>query len=247
MICLTYVTDQAWYDTCALPLQKTFHYFHPDQPFDIITGEKVKDVFSDSDNHNIRHVKPFILQEYVEQYQRVVIFDADQLVVGPLTELFMLDWELCGVRSNDDLGISRPLGAFATPKISWQNYLNCGLSGVGSMDAIRLWQQYNKTMTTHMNDAEQGTWNEVFHSGKFNSVLLDPVDGDVIYGAAANYAHWRYMDLVEEKITLNLTGKPKWVKILHRAGVGGIGSPFGKFAADYFKPDVWARIQEILA
>lgn len=247
MIVLTYVTDQTWYDACALPLKKSFHYFHPDLPFRIITGEEVQEVFCADQNHNIRHAKPFILERYVREYGTVILLDADQLIVGPLDELLNTDWELCGVRSNDDLGISRPVGEFSTPRIPWQQYLNCGLCGISSLSAIQLWQQYNKTLAPHMGDAEQGTWNEVFYSGQFNSVLLDPVDADVIYGTAANYAHWRYMDYREGKIWLDLINHPKWVKILHRAGVGGIGSPYDKFHSQFFKPEVYAFIQKVLS
>ena len=246
MIFLTYVTDQAWYDACAIPLQRSFHYFHPEIEFKIIGGGSVNQAFCEDSNHNIRHAKPFILQPYVEEYGKVVILDADQLIVGPLTELLETDWELCGVRSNDDTGVSRPVGPFATSKIPWERYLNCGLCGIGNIEAIHLWQNYNKTMAPPMGDAEQGTWNEVFYSARWNSVLLDPVESDVIYGTSANYAHWRYMDYHDGKIWLDLTGQPKWVKILHKAGVGGIGSPKDKFHPNYFKPEVWSFIQEIL-
>jgi hypothetical protein len=235
IIFATYITYDSWKRECAEPLMRSFKYFHPEVPFKIFEGAEVNNVVADDQNQNIRFLKPSLGKRLRKDYRRVVLLDADQLVVGPLTELIDSEWDVAGVRSNDDLGRSLPLGAFCTPKIPWEEYLNCGLCGIADPNAWDQWERFNKTINPHMGDAEQGTWNEVFHSGGYRKNLLDPVGGDVIYGTAANSAHWGSLRVAEEKIILNLTGKAKWVKILHKAGCGHIGSPSGKFSFDFDK------------
>jgi len=242
----TYITDIGWKEHCALPLERSFHYFHPDIPFKIIEGNEVNNLFCKDDvNRNIRFSKPLLGKKLFKDYDRIILMDADQLVTGPLTELIDSQWELAGVRSNDDQGRSRPLGAFCTPKIPWERYLNCGLCGVGKPSAWDKWDYLNRNHNPHMEDAEQGTWNELFYSGEYQTKLLDPVDQNIIYGVAANSAHWNSLYIEDNKIMLNLTGTPKWVKVLHRAGVGGIGAPYNKFEDSRFHPDVAAYLRRI--
>lgn len=245
IIFATYVTNDNWKQDCAEPLMRSFKHFHPEIPFKIFEGNEVNNVVASDGNQNIRFLKPSLGKRLCNDYKKVILLDADQLIVGPLTELINSEWEVAGVRSNDDLGRSLPLGAFCTPKIKWEEYLNCGLCGIANAKAWNQWEHFNKTTSPHMGDAEQGTWNEVFHSGKYNKKLLDPVDGNFIYGTAANSAHWGSLRMDEDKVILNLTGKPKWVKVLHRAGCGHIGNSCGKFSFD-FEANVANYIQRIL-
>jgi len=247
IIFATYVTDQRWMDYCAIPLQKSFLRFHPNIPFVIFQGDEVNNVFDGEPTRNIRFLKPSLGKRLSPGYEKVVLMDADQLVVGPLTELLEDNSGVAGIRSNDDNGVSLPCGAFRTPKIPWQIYLNCGLCAVSDHRVWEHWDKLNRTQSPHMNDAEQGLWNEVFYSGQYTTKLLDPVDSGVIYGTAANSHHWRKLYLENDKIMLNLAGKPKWVKILHRAGVGHIGPPENKFSADNFNPAVAEYIRKVSA
>jgi hypothetical protein len=243
----TYVTNNEWKKECAEPLMRSFKYFHPTIDFKIFEGNQVNGVFDKSDqNRNIRLLKPSLGKQIREQGKKIVLLDADQVILAPLTELIESEWELSGVRSNDDFGVSRPCGAFCTPKISWKQYLNCGLCGVGNYKAWDEWDHLNRTHNPHMGDAEQGCWNELFYCGKYQTKLLDPVDSTVIYGTAANFAHWNSLSFKDNKVILNITGIEKRVKILHRAGVGHIGSPQDKFHKSFFSDkNVYNFIKEI--
>lgn len=235
----TYVTNDDWKIKCAIPLRKSFKKFHKNLPFIIFQSNQVNNIFDTNPNRNIRFSKPLLGKQLTDKYKKIILLDADQLIVGPLDELIEDNSDLAGVRSNDDGGMSIPCWAFETPKIPWQKYLNCGLCSVKNHNAFDLWDKLNRTITPYMKDAEQGTWNELFYSKQFTTTLLDPVNSSVIYGTAANSHHWNrlYID-DKERIILNLTGIPKHVKILHRAGVGRIGSPDDKFRRNMFSKEI---------
>ena len=247
IIFATYVTDNEWRTACAEPLMRSFKYFHPDIPFRIFEGDEVNNVFDGEPTQNIRFLKPSLGKRLEKDYERVVLLDADQLIVGPLTELLEDNSGVAGVRSNDDNGVSLPCGAFCTPKIPWQEYFNCGLCAVKDHRVWDHWDQLNRSHPSHMNDAEQGQWNEVCFSGRYSRKVLDPVDGDVIYGTAANSHHWGQLYLDNDRIGLKLKDRAKWVKILHRAGVGHIGAPHNKFDDNYFKPEVAEFLRKVKA
>jgi len=245
IIFATYVTSQEWKNHCAEPLEKSFRKFHPDLEFRIFEGSEVNNIFDGEPTKNIRFLKPSLGKRLKDEYEKVVLLDADQLIAGPLTELLEDNSGVAGIRSNDDNGVSLPCGHFQTPKIPWQIYLNCGLCAVSDHRVWDHWDKLNRTQAPHMNDAEQGLWNEVFYSGLYTKKLLDPVDSDIIYGTAANSHHWKKLYLHENKLMLNLAGKPKWIKILHRAGVGHIGPPENKFADYNFTPEVAAYVRSL--
>ena len=247
----TYVTDSEWRKLCAEPLERSFKRFHPDIPFVILEGDDVNNVFNSDPTQNIRFLKPFLGKKLRDQYERVILMDSDQMVVAPLTELFENEAEVAGVRSNDDNGVSLPMGAFHSPDIPWQEYLNCGLVSIAKYEAWDHWEKLNRGPGPHMNDAEQGHWNTLFHCGKYSKKLLDPVDSNIIYGTAANSHHWHKLYMEDGKVYLNLCGTPKHVKLLHRAGVGHIAHPSFqtasgyKFSADNFRRDVAKFVEEV--
>jgi hypothetical protein len=240
IIFATYVTDKEWLKHCAKPLERSFKFFHPNIPFKIFRPGQVNKIFCEkNETRNIRFSKPFLGEQLKDKYKKIVLLDADQLIVGPLTELLTDESELAGVRSNDDTGISLSCYSFETPKISWKEYLNCGLCSISNPEAWDVWKNLNNKHKPYMRDAEQGCWNELFHSKKFSATLLDPIDKDVIYGTAANFHLWNKLSLnKKDQIVFNFLGKTKQVKILHRAGSGGIGTPFDKFKRNLFSPAI---------
>lgn len=247
VVVATFVTDDQWEEVYARPLERSFKYFHPDIPFVILRGSDINNLFDSNDaTRNIRFSKPLMGKKLAIDYKLVVLLDADQLILAPLTELFEdKSFELAGVRSNDDNGVSLPVGAFKTPKISWQQYLNCGLVAVRNPNAWDDWDRLNRTQPPYMNDAEQGLWNEVFYSKKYKTKLLDPITEPVIFGTAANRAHWSKLYMADGYITLKLKDVPRHVKILHKAGVGHIAEPRPAFVAENFQQPVFEYIQRV--
>lgn len=205
-------------------------YFHPDIPFVNFGTKEINKCFSD---HGVdwKTIHPFISYPLLEQYDLVVHFDADCMITAPLTEILEGDYDVAGVRNNDDYGVRK--GKMGIHDHHW---LNAGCVACRSKEFYSEWCSLNKSMARHVPDEEQGILNHLFWKGKYKNKLLDPKDKMVYYGLSNVYStydnkipmpdwikksynmnHWESWKNIRE-INNQLILDNKVVKILHQAG-----------------------------
>ena len=66
---------------------------------------------------------PFWGQKLAQDFDPVIHLDADSIVVDSLPELLRGDFDVAGVRNNDDFGDL----SFTCPGVPVHEYMNCGL------------------------------------------------------------------------------------------------------------------------
>ena len=66
---------------------------------------------------------PFWGQKLAQDFDLVIHLDADSIVVDSLPELLWGDFDVAGVRNNDDFGDPN----FTCPGVAVHEYMNCGL------------------------------------------------------------------------------------------------------------------------
>jgi Methyltransferase domain len=228
-----------WYEPVgARKLKNSSRFFHPNIEMNI-AGNKVLD--------EIRKKYPWsgwdtfngpVSEYFAYKYDMVVHFDADCIITGTLDDILVGDFELAGVRNNNDDGQASGMGTFGNhiPGIDarWQ-YLNCGLVASRRPDFWREFIDRNKAELSKWGFAEQDIWNFIFWSGKYKTKVLDPPEKNVFYGIAAQrpnlYDSWRELYMKDGK----LMHRQKVVKIIHHAG--GHGLPKLQYQ-NYVKPEV---------
>jgi len=246
IIFATYVTDENWLNICAKPLEKSFKYFHPDVPFRIFLPNEVNGKFSVDPQANIRNLKPLLGKQLRDQYKKVILLDADQIVVGPLNRIMEEDFDIVGIRNNTDWNTAGGMQGFCTPQISWQMYVNGGLTGIANYSAWDKWDHLNRNHLPGVDD-EQSTFNELFYHFGYKSSLLDPIESLVHYGVSAPAPSWVGTFMEGDKIMIDMRGYIREMKIFHPAGGGYIAPCTGKFSLDeWFPKDVSIRIKEII-
>jgi hypothetical protein len=245
----TFVTDEEWKEKCAVPLMNSSRYFHPEIPFKIFTLEEIH---KESADVSIGNCKAVIGKLLSNEYDLVVILDADSIITAQLDEILEADYQIAGVRNRSDHGsvhFADP-AIFQIPNIcTMDEYMNAGLVASRAIEFFNDWDALKEVKRF---DLDQGTLNMVAYSGKYKLKVLDPIGKPYYYGVANTYGDstawdsWKSIQLVDSKLWLkNKSNVNKQVKILHKAGSGKSSPPGEKFAKDIFKPEVFDFIQMI--
>jgi hypothetical protein len=178
------------------------------------------------------------------QYNTITHIDADVLIVDKLDELFDDSTDARAGRCNSDTNLAGTNIGFAWDGIPWQKYLN---SGIHSITGQVFWDAWYAADVDHITSAplgENGTFNQIFYSGKFRTTLLDPIEQPVHYGTSCQYGtkthwdSWKEIKVINDHLEIN----NKRIKMLHIAG-GGTHKPE---LNTLFNPDVLDFINIII-
>lgn len=234
----TNISDEYYHSMGGSNLEKSAKYFHPDIPFFTYKSAAVKEL-------GIPHglVMPFILNKLIDEYDMVVRFDADSLIVGPLDELLAATkYEVIGVRNNNDFekaGKDNPIAQF---NVSTFDYLNAGLVATTSKAFVEEWMRVNLAVGIMLPFVEQTVLNGIVKN--YKTLIVDGLEKDIYYGVSCLHGgitHWdSWKDIVVEDGALKL--RRKTIKVLHHAG----GFMPHKLGLYMFSDEARVRIEEII-
>jgi len=217
----THVSDDWYYTVGAHKLEQSLKYFHPEIDFYCFGDVQLKELFSIHSNVNWNTIHPFVSYQLIDQYDMVVHFDADSMVVGKLDELLdesNLNYDIIGVRNNNDFNRAGKDNYITNPGLDPQKYLNAGLVAITNKVFVEDWMMKNIEFGNQMPFQEQTILNIIADNWK--TKILDPLESDVYYGTSNLYGtdthwdSWKDIKLKENMLILN----NKKVKILHHAG-----------------------------
>lgn len=253
----------------AKKLKSSFQYFHPDIPFVLYGEEDINRVYKDY-GVDLGNALPCLMLDIKRKYDAEYIchIDADSLVLGKLDKILDFDYEIASCLNNCDIGnrderMNRPQQLWNLPN---NKYVSCGCLVTNSEVFLLNWHELNRQIIENYGGikefwmCDQNWMNVLFHSGQFKNKILDPLNGDVFYGASANtfsqnshnlehitkewginsWQSWFDIEYKENKFMLY----GKEVKILHNAG-GGNPKTVIKCHFGLFNPETRKKIQEI--
>lgn len=227
----TYVSDEYYHSLGAHKLVKSAAYFHPEIPmFAFGTGE-INEISKTYDvDFGLLH--PFFIDRLLNKYERVVYFDADGMLVGPITEIFeALDkHDIVCVRNNNDqdrAGMNEPITWKGVPV---DQYVNGGLIATRNPVFINNWMHCNREYGHALPFKEQDVLNIILKKHRKYAqemqkpelipYIVDHKNAGVYYGVSclsgegSHWDSWKQIELVNDELILN----GKTVKVLHHAG-----------------------------
>lgn len=220
----THVSDNWYYSVGAHKLVKSAQYFHPEIDFYCFGDKQLNELFSIHPNVNWNTVHPFVSYQLIDQYDMVVHFDADSMIVGKLNELLdksNLEFDIIGVRNNNDFDKAGKDNPITNLDLDIQKYLNAGLVAVTNKQFVEQWMMNNIEFGNQMPFQEQTVLNLM--ASNWKTKIIDTRESDVYYGISnlyGNNTHWdSWMDiqLIKNELILN----NKKVKVLHHGGGHG--------------------------
>lgn len=240
----THVSDDWYYSIGAHKLIKSAQYFHPNVDFYCFKDKQLHELFQIHSNINWNTVHPFVTNQLIDRYDMVVHFDADSMIVGKLDELLdesNLEFDIIGVRNNNDYNKAGMDGYITNPGQDPQTYLNAGLVAITSKLVTEEWMYKNIQYGNQMPFQEQTVLNHI--TLNYKTKVLDPINSNVyygisnLYGSITHWDSWNQINLVNTELILN----NKKVKVLHHAG----GHNAKKLDFNLFNDDVKHRLIQI--
>lgn len=220
----THVSDNWYYSVGAHKLTKSIQYFHPEIDFYCFGDKQLNELFSIHPHINWNTVHPFVSYQLIDQYDMVVHFDADSMIVGKLDELLdeaNLNFDIIGVRNNNDYNQAGKDNYITNPGLNPQNYLNAGLVAVTNKSFLEEWMNQNVECGNQMPFQEQTILNQITPNWK--SKIIDPIGSSVYYGISnlwgdkTHWDSWKMINIINNELILN----NKKVKVLHHGGGHG--------------------------
>ena len=224
-VCFSTYIYSEYYMTMMQRAMASCKYFHPDiqiEYMDHVVLAKFK-----KDNNISQHtLSASIGIELLKKYDRVIHIDADSIVTAPLTEALELDYDFAAVKNNNHYGKAGFCGAFSRTNkltgkfISIGDYLNTGFHAATNLEFMKDWELHGIKYADEQLLLDQDVMNDIFYSGKYNCVVLDPTDSPYYYGVSNtwgtnnHYDSWRIMTVEDNKLMLD----DRQVKVLHAAG-----------------------------
>jgi len=240
----THVSDNWYYSIGADKLRKSIKHFHPEIDFYCFGDKEISDLFSIHPNINWNTLNPIVSYQLIDDYDIVVHFDADSMIVGKLDELLdesNLQFDIIGVRNNNDYNKAGKDHYITQQNIDPQNYLNAGLVAITNKTLLEEWIHRNISYGNNLPFQEQSVLNELQLS--YKTKILDPKESGVYYGISnlfGNNTHWdswKQISIIGDDLVLN----NKKIKILHHAG----GHGAKKLDFDLFNDTVKDRLNKI--
>jgi hypothetical protein len=219
----THVSDDWYFSIGCQKLERSAKYFHPEIPFFTFKSDAINKEFAKDPRVNWCTIHPVITSRLVDYFDLVVHFDADSIITGPLDAVIEGDYEVAGVRCNNDLGKAGADPGITYEDIGVDRYLNTGLVAATNK---QFWSEWSHlTLTQSFPYGEGGSFNKIFYSGKYKTKLLDPLDAEVYYGIsglngnspASHYETWKEIKIKDHEMYI----WDKKVKVIHQAGSGG--------------------------
>jgi len=261
----THVNNIGWLKYLAEPLERSAKYFHPEIPFKIFGPEESEQLLASypiKTKHPCSGIKAIIGKELSKQYERVVLLDADSLIVSTLPEILDLKYDVAGVRAFTDQGSLQNYPAdfigikdYEALVKERQKFLNGGFIASQNPQFWDDWHKMNIECVSTTFNIDEGTFNKLILEKYSTSYqILDPIEAPYYYGTASTWGEktawesWKTIELKEEKLYLkNIYGNEKQIKILHEAGHGTPSEiPGGRFDYDnLFQPEVASFLKRI--
>lgn len=231
----TFVKD---YHDMARKCRQSFWHFHPHVPFHIYDWDKSIQICKEEDT-SIEFLFAHIGRRmHKEGYEHVVHLDGDIIVTAPLTELLYSQAEVTGTRAAPDQGFdggSELLRAnvLTGDPIASLEELNAGVFGVRNPLFWEDWIASNRRYGKSMPLREQDTFNDLFWSGRYDHLLLDPPESPNYWNTATKWGgdcgiggvdgfldSWRGLVCRDDALWLRseASGVEKRVRLLHMAG-----------------------------
>lgn len=238
----TNVSDEYYHSMGADKLVRSAKYFHPDIPFVVFGSDDVENI---GVPHELN--TPFIINKLMDDYEWVVRFDADSMIVGPLTELMdaIADdyYDVIGVRNNNDFDKAGVDAPFTQHNVGIDGYLNTGLIATKSQAFLDIWMDDNLAYGMHLPFVGQSTYNNL--TRKFKTYIVDGRECDCYYGTSGLYGNdthwdsWKDIEVIEGRLHLG----EKIIKVLHHAG----GFKPDKLGFYMFNKETRKRLIEIIS
>lgn len=214
----------------------SFKHFHPDIPFKIYQRDETDRITAET-GISIHFMFAPIGRELSVDYDLVVHIDGDSIICDTLEEVLAGDYDIAGCRNNNDDLKAGFCSGFERGKATKDKYINAGFHAITNKAIWQEWIDKNKEYGLQTPLYEQGVLNDIFHSGKYNTKLLDPINSNLYYGVAScngTQSHWdSYKEMYLENDRLYLHGKK--IKILHLAGGGAKPRLSKLFSKDVFE------------
>ena len=261
----TWCTDD-YVDLIGLDkLHNSIKYFHPEIDHVIVDSKMTREIEKEIPwMKNIWMMAPSCLP-LADDYDMVIHLDGDAVVTGPLDEMINSTAEIIGVRNNNSLnqagahnGITiRHMEPFGNGSdIPLQGFINAGMIAAQGKDFWEDWHDVNSQVADVTNKGyynpgwgdENDTLNQIFHSDKYNSEVIDPIGSGVSYGLSNvwgtgdnHWESWSQIYVKDDKLYLNdmikegwnmVQGDPMCIKVLHQAG-GSIAAELNRSAGGF--------------
>lgn len=247
---VTHVSDD-WYESVgASKLVASAKYFHPEIPFYVFGTKEIEELFKIHPNVNWNTLQPFTTIHGLNEFDMVVHFDADSMIVGKLDELISEDnlkYDVIGVRNNNDYNQAGKDGAITQGNIPVEKYLNAGLVGCTNKDFLEVWCTMNIKVANRQPFQEQSILNHLCYSvdKDIKTKILDPIESNVHYGISGLFGtetHWDSWGEIVLNENKELILRNKTVKVLHHAG----GHNRNKLDFNMFSQEIKERLNEII-
>ena len=261
----TWCTDD-YVDLIGLDkLHNSIKHFHPEIDHVIVDSKMTKEIENEIPwMKNIWMMAPSCLP-LADDYDMVIHLDGDAVVTGPLDEMINSTAEIIGVRNNNSLnqagahnGITiRHMEPFGNGSdIPLQGFINAGMIAAQGKDFWEDWHDVNSQVADVTNKGyynpgwgdENDTLNQIFHSDKYNSEVIDPIGSGVSYGLSNvwgtgnnHWESWSQIYVKDDRLYLNdmikegwnmVQGDPMCIKVLHQAG-GSIAAELNRSAGGF--------------
>ena len=234
--------DECYEAVGARKLKSSFRYFYPDIELHIFGDAEINAFKQTYPWMGWASMDPILFGSFVDKYDLIVHIDADSIITGALDDILIADFDIAGVRNNNDIGQASATNCIFGEHIKgidakWQ-YLNAGLIASTNKEFWADFLRQNETMPQG-GFGEQDVWNNIFWSGKYKAKVLDPREKPIHYGISAQLVDrgqpfqqsWSQMYMRGN----DLCFKEKVVKIIHNAG--GFGLPKLQYQ-DWVTPEV---------
>ena len=261
----TWCTDD-YVDLIGLDkLHNSIKHFHPEIDHVIVDSKMTKEIEKEIPwMKNIWMMAPSCLP-LANDYDMVIHLDGDAVVTGPLDEMINSTAEIIGVRNNNSLnqagahnGITiRHMEPFGDGSdIPLQGFINAGMIAAQGKDFWEDWHDVNSQVADVTNKGyynpgwgdENDTLNQIFHSDKYNSEVIDPIGSGVSYGLSNvwgtgdnHWESWSQIYVKDDRLYLNdmvkegwnmVQGDPMCIKVMHQAG-GSIAAELNRSAGGF--------------
>ena len=214
-----------WYEGVgARKLKNSARYFHPDIPMHICGNNIISEMKAKYPWSSWYTFDPLIAEYFINDYDMLVHIDADSIITGPLDELLVGDFDIAGVRNNNDRGQTSCTGGVwcsQTPGVSLiYKSLNAGLIASTSKAFWEEFKYRNQSEGKNHPFGEQCVFNRIFYEGKYRAKMLDPVEANVYYGTSQQICDRGVLESAWKRLYMQdgeLYSDEKKVKIIHNA------------------------------